>query len=164
MSSRASSRSSQHPSSMETTSFSSMSSVSFQPVYKPQHPYQPLSVPDQTYHFEGKCIDAMDAQLARRPRTPEAAPSPVPPYFPKEKVREEVFSSAVPQYVLGEEHNSAYIHVPRRLPQSPSLPQQVHSPLPETVLASNIPSQRTRSPAPENRPFSPPKVEWDASR
>ncbi|KAJ9246675.1 CAZyme family GT8 [Paecilomyces variotii] len=98
---------------------------------------------------------------------PQVVPDKPPQYQVQEQAR---IASAVPQYVRGEEHVSAYIqpsHEPQQHAWQPHREEPWHEQQapPAPAVVHQPPPQKTQSPEPpKERPFSPPKAEWDASR
>lgn len=155
---------------------------------------QPPSIssagPTLTHYQESEQV-AEDLQVVQRSLVPEALvePGPVPdlptepghpkPAHPHPMTQEPRISSArekshtdvpsvVPLYVRGEEHISVSAHSPSRQPGAPP-----------TLQTSLSHGQKQEGPyhyylepeqdafhliSPKQRPFSPPKAEWDATR
>ncbi|GAD97764.1 glycogenin [Paecilomyces variotii No. 5] len=164
------------PPAVETFDRPSVVSSQSAPIYQPA-PVRPVQVAwRETDQAAGPAQQRSESDShvqpsAQVPEVPVNLPHNVPDIPPQRREQEQArIVSAVPQYVRGEEHVSAYIplsHEPQRQGWHPHQEEPRHEQHVPSAPAAvyQPPPQKAPSPEPQKeRPFSPPQAEWDASR
>jgi glycogenin glucosyltransferase len=156
----------------------------YQPEYRAEHqqeyPLESQLKPQLVHHTS----ETMVRDTAPEPAYHVEEPTPIPMALSTEQVRMDSHEhtgdmqvpalSAVPQYVRGEEHVSAYIQPSYQMPHVEDAGQH---PEPDIIVhqdGSDVfhihhehpaePTHTPASPEPDVKTFEPPKAEWDASR